>query len=60
MTLMRILCFRWMTFFLKKITGRKENVEDAKKRILTQVERLVSFYIIYMLSLTELLFPIGR
>ena len=25
-----------------KITGRKENVEEAKKRILTQLERLVS------------------
>lgn len=25
-----------------KITGRKENVEEAKKRILAQVERLVS------------------
>lgn len=25
-----------------KITGRKENVEEAKKRILAQIERLVS------------------
>jgi len=25
-----------------KITGREENVEEAKKRILAQVERLVS------------------
>ena len=26
-----------------KITGRKENAEEAKKRILAQVERLVSY-----------------
>jgi len=25
-----------------KITGRKENVEEAKKRVLAQIERLVS------------------
>lgn len=29
-------------FFFQKITGRKENVEEAKKRILAQIERLVS------------------
>lgn len=28
--------------FVDKITGRKENVEEAKKRILTQADRLVS------------------
>ena len=31
-----------------KITGRKENVEEAKKRILGQVERLVSCYLSYL------------
>jgi hypothetical protein len=27
-----------------QITGRKENVEEAKKRILNQLERLASFF----------------
>ena len=28
-----------------KITGREENVEEAKKRILAQIERLVGKFI---------------
>jgi len=31
----------WLTL-LQQITGRKENVEEAKKRILSQVDRYVS------------------
>ena len=29
--------------FISQITGRKENVEDAKRRIISQAERYVSY-----------------
>jgi hypothetical protein len=38
-----------------KITGRKENAEEAKKRILAQVERLVSY--IHQFSSVLIVYP---
>ena len=42
-----------------KITGRKENVEEAKKRVLAQVERLVSLMVL-LISLMVLILIVGR
>ena len=42
-----------------KITGRKENVEEAKKRVLAQVERLVSLLVL-LISLMVLTLIVGR
>ena len=41
-----------------KITGRKENTEEAKKRILAQVERLVGYSLFSSIVIAKL--TVGR